>query len=123
MDGSLWMQSESLPQVKELKYLTGAGKVDREIGRRVDASSTGSDAGVVPEPCGKEGAEPGGEALDEPVHLRSNPRNGRELWVVTERTTSQMSFGDDLGPQVAAPSFSSNHSVNLQQDASEKVHI
>lgn len=58
------MQNESLLKAKELKYLTGVSKMDREIGRCVGASSISGDAGVVPDKCGEEGAEPEGKASD-----------------------------------------------------------
>jgi len=70
---------ELLPPAKELKYLRvllmSEGKMEREMDRRIGAAS-GKNAGAVQIRCGEEGAEPEGEALDLPVHLRSNP----DLW-------------------------------------------
>ncbi|KAI3374811.1 hypothetical protein L3Q82_021033 [Scortum barcoo] len=84
---------EVLSQVEEFKYLgvlfTNEGKMEREIDRRIGAASADYAVGV-PDRRGEEGAESKGEALDLPVNLPPTLTYGHELWVMTERTRSQI---------------------------------
>ncbi len=65
---------EFLPQVEEFKYLgvllASEGRMEHEIERWIGAAEMLYNRNV-PVCCGKEGAEPKGEALDLPVLLLS----------------------------------------------------
>ena len=74
MDCLLRVGNESLPQVKEFKYLgvlfASEGTMEREIGRRIGAAGAVLHS-LLPHRCDEKRAEPEGKALDLPFNLRS----------------------------------------------------
>ncbi|KAL3041038.1 hypothetical protein OYC64_011923 [Pagothenia borchgrevinki] len=78
MDCPLQVGTESLPQVKEFKYLgvlfSSEGTMECEMGRRIGAGS--GTAVALPHRCDEKRAEPEGKALCLPGHFRPYPH----LW-------------------------------------------
>ncbi|KAL3060984.1 hypothetical protein OYC64_009239 [Pagothenia borchgrevinki] len=79
MDCPLQVGNESLPQVKEFKYLgvlfSSEGTMEREMGPENRSSGSGT-AVALPHRCDEKRNEPRGKALCLPGHIRSYPH----LW-------------------------------------------
>lgn len=89
MTCNLRVGDESLPQATEVKYLRVLLKSIDWMEAETDQGHIFFNEGVALVCCGAEGAEPRSKAISLLLCIRFT--YGHEVWIITERTISQIS--------------------------------